>query len=640
VKKILSITATVLVISVATILVYQIIFLQKPEKVLADVSKQIAAIKSADAGFQLTLDINGERIAEESGKARWTGKPTDIASFIDAKSDSGFGPQDKASFDVTVRTKNSERKFQKIQVGETVYLKGQDTGDKWVSYHERELSAGSEEFTGWRYINALLLATDYTVPYKDAKDIEVVEEGGKKLHRLTLPLKRDDWLKAVNEKSKETDAAWMKNVTLEMQVWVDYETALPVKAKIKFGLTEPEKVDCVFTITYSGFNQNIAIQVPSSDQVITRAQLEKRNTFIKDLGSVGRYVEERQYEKALYELKGLEVENADNVRVLELIAITYAGLGKLEEAELYSDKVLSLNKKSADAYRVKSDITLSQANQKISGIVSSYVVTIKRAIKLNDINMLYKATASLKSKYEHEFTEAAKDEIKTKYKDALKYALKATKINPSSAEAHYSLGNAYVVLNNRPSAMAAYERAIELKPGFLEAEYMLGVLYIGSSNRDKGARLIKKAASADVDKIYGFVAEILLSSEIKDKIPSLQEDILMDMAGSSSYLMLEKALQEKDKPVFLFFYDKKSPVAIDLADDLKRLEEEHGDEVLFLVFNVDGGVEASNLSEKYGVATTPTMLLFSKGGNILRKHEGYVDDEVLEQWIKNAKPKS
>ena len=66
---------------------------------------------------------------------------------------------------------------------------------------------------------------------------------------------------------------------------------------------------------------------------------------------------------------------------------------------------------------------------------------------------------------------------------------------------------------------------------------------------------------------------------------------------------------------------------------LGDLEDEAGDE--FQIFKLNTNFDL-DVAEKYGVASTPTLILFKSGSEIDRKN-GFLTFEILKDWIDSNK---
>ena len=66
---------------------------------------------------------------------------------------------------------------------------------------------------------------------------------------------------------------------------------------------------------------------------------------------------------------------------------------------------------------------------------------------------------------------------------------------------------------------------------------------------------------------------------------------------------------------------------------LGDLEDEAGDQVKLFKLNINFDLE---VAEKYGVASSPTLILFKKGSELDRKN-GFQTFETLKDWIDSNK---
>lgn len=66
---------------------------------------------------------------------------------------------------------------------------------------------------------------------------------------------------------------------------------------------------------------------------------------------------------------------------------------------------------------------------------------------------------------------------------------------------------------------------------------------------------------------------------------------------------------------------------------LGDLEDEKGDEVRLFKLNINFDLE---VAEKYGVASSPTLILFKNGSEVDRKN-GFQTFDILKDWIDSNK---
>jgi tetratricopeptide (TPR) repeat protein len=73
------------------------------------------------------------------------------------------------------------------------------------------------------------------------------------------------------------------------------------------------------------------------------------------------------------------------------------------------------------------------------------------------------------------------------------------KLNPNSAEAHASAGQALAIQRRFAEAATAFERAIEEDPTLFEAYYLYGRAMFESGEIEKAVQLFEKAERARPD---------------------------------------------------------------------------------------------------------------------------------------------
>ncbi|MFZ5945013.1 MAG: thioredoxin family protein [Bacillota bacterium] len=96
-----------------------------------------------------------------------------------------------------------------------------------------------------------------------------------------------------------------------------------------------------------------------------------------------------------------------------------------------------------------------------------------------------------------------------------------------------------------------------------------------------------------------------------------------------------KAALEIKKPVFLEFTSDNCPACKKAKPWIEELYQEYGDEVTFILADVDKG--GLSLAQHLGVRAVPTFVFYSKEGEIVDAFEGYPptnSKEYLEEKIK------
>jgi thioredoxin-related protein len=180
---------------------------------------------------------------------------------------------------------------------------------------------------------------------------------------------------------------------------------------------------------------------------------------------------------------------------------------------------------------------------------------------------------------------------------------------------------------------------MDLDPNMPEPAILLSFCHLTKCNYDNGLRDSNTAGlSCDDPDVTHLANKALTKLNISlDKIRELPLDILKDLADASNISDMQKAINSKEKPVFIYFFEKQCPISLELADALKDLKDKHSSEVAFFVIDVANEPDAIQLVNSYGVKTTPTMVIIKRDGTIAGTYDGYVDNRELEKWILDAK---
>ena len=84
-----------------------------------------------------------------------------------------------------------------------------------------------------------------------------------------------------------------------------------------------------------------------------------------------------------------------------------------------------------------------------------------------------------------------------RYQEAIKYFIKAIKLNPHKPTIYYNLGLAYHHIGNMEEAITYYEKAIELKPDYAEAYCNLGMSFNEKRDLEKAIESYEETIKID-----------------------------------------------------------------------------------------------------------------------------------------------
>jgi len=200
--------------------------------------------------------------------------------------------------------------------------------------------------------------------------------------------------------------------------------------------------------------------------------------------------------------------------------ILYKGLalhkaGKLEEAKLIYEKLLTIDQNNFELINLLGVISLQQRN------FNDAITQINKAISINsNHHALYNNLG------------VAYKEIEN-YKDAIKNFNKAIQLNPDYAEAYNNLGIIFKKKYQYKESYNNYEKAIRLNPNYAEAYNNLGLLYQDIKNFKKSIINFSKAiklknnyidAYKNRANIYSLEKEHLLAIKDYNKLKTLEPD--------------------------------------------------------------------------------------------------------------------
>ena len=170
-------------------------------------------------------------------------------------------------------------------------------------------------------------------------------------------------------------------------------------------------------------------------------------------------------------------ENPHSYVILNLLAVTKATIGLLDEAISIYNKLISIKGDYPEAYNNMGNALHGQ--KKFDLAIQSY----KKAIKLNPnySNAYINLGAILKDQ--------------GKLDEAIEVYNKSISINPGSADAYYNLGNALYNQGKLDEAIKAYDKTLSFSPNHVDAYINKGATLKNQDNLDEAIDLFKKAIS-------------------------------------------------------------------------------------------------------------------------------------------------
>ncbi len=155
-------------------------------------------------------------------------------------------------------------------------------------------------------------------------------------------------------------------------------------------------------------------------------------------------VEEKKYQEALQEYEKALKADPKNVRAILLTGLTYANLGKLDEAISHTKKAVDLDPSYTSFYHL--GMIYAAAND-----TSKALEAFDRALALSPDSFM--------AEYQKGLIYASLGE----YEKAIESYQKALKLNPHLENAHVALAGSYLKLGDKDSALAQVEELRKIK---------------------------------------------------------------------------------------------------------------------------------------------------------------------------------
>lgn len=231
-------------------------------------------------------------------------------------------------------------------------------------------------------------------------------------------------------------------------------------------------------------------------------------------------------------------ENPNNAEVLNLLGILKLSQNKLEEAEIFITKALSIKK---DAYFYENLAKVYEAQKDF----------------IKEIEILEEAINTLNCGFEIYFLLGLAYKNNIEYEKAEKAYLKAIEINPKSEKACYNLASLYLFLNNPQKAIEYFQKCHEINPEDKEVLYFLSLGYLRIKDYKTGLkyfenRLCRNTAILSQQVTYPNIfkkAKIWQGEDISDKtLYTYYEAGFGDMIMFARYL---PELQKRCKKIIL-----------------------------------------------------------------------------------------
>lgn len=243
-------------------------------------------------------------------------------------------------------------------------------------------------------------------------------------------------------------------------------------------------------------------------------------------------------------------ENPANAEVLNLSGILKLSKNKLDEAEKFITKALSIKK---DSYFYENLAKVYEAENNFT----------------KEIDILEQACKTNNSSFEIYFLLGLAYKNNIEYEKAEKAYLKAIEINPKSEKACYNLASLYLFLNNPQKAIEYFQKCHELNPDDKEVLYFLSLGYLRIKDYKTGLkyfenRLCRNTAIISQQVTYPNIfkkAKIWKGEDISDKtLYTYYEAGFGDMIMFARYLpelqkRCKKIILKPQKPLVQLFKD-------------------------------------------------------------------------------------
>ncbi|MBN8658807.1 MAG: tetratricopeptide repeat protein [Candidatus Obscuribacter phosphatis] len=187
------------------------------------------------------------------------------------------------------------------------------------------------------------------------------------------------------------------------------------------------------------------------------------------------YYDSCQYPHALTALKDALIEDPDDIGLLNMLAVTFAELKQFELANQIITRALSLDPNFAHTVENCAFIYLSQGN------------LIEAAKHLDNL-----ITLDPQNYYVH-LLFAVLEEQRQNYLKMRDYAYKATKLNPTAAEALEYYAKAQIYLDQTEDARDILQAALALNPEDSRLHRIFGQLSYESGDPEKAYHSLKEA---------------------------------------------------------------------------------------------------------------------------------------------------
>ena len=308
-------------------------------------------------------------------------------------------------------------------------------------------------------------------------------------------------------------------------------------------------------------------------------------------------------EKAKYLLK--KYPNA--FLIWDLLGVSLAQLGMLNDAVFALKKVLSLNPNYAETYCNLANILKNQG--KLDKAKEYY----KKSISLNpNLAIPYCNMGVIL----HE---------QKKYSEAKKLYLKAISIHPNYADAYTNLGNVYNEVGRLEEAIEAYKKSILYNPNDADTYNNLGNAFKHQGNLDAAVESYKKSINLNPKFVKGYNnmgVALYEQGKIDDALKAYNKSIKLNPDYVKAHNNIGVILQKKgnlDEAIRVF---QKS---IKLKPDDYKVYNYIGN-----TYQEQGNIEKAIESYKKSISINPSYVDAYNNLGIAFKYQGNVNNAILE----------
>lgn len=159
--------------------------------------------------------------------------------------------------------------------------------------------------------------------------------------------------------------------------------------------------------------------------------------------------------------------------------------------------------------------------------------------------------------------------------DAIPFYLKSLKLNPTSSECLFALGNAYSSLQQFNEATNAYQNAIQLRPDYAEAYLNLGIMIEKQGDTSSATALYQKALEINrhYTQCFNHLGQMLRhQGSLNDAIYVYQKCIEHNPGFAEAYVSLGNLFREQNNPQeAIVQYQKAIEIKNDFVESYQNL---------------------------------------------------------------------